>query len=464
MGGLYTDKFAEFTAKTRYEELPREVIDQARLCILDFLGVALAGSNLGLSPLMTEILSREGGEEECSVIGHHRKMPVLNAALLNGVRGHTLDMDDGHRYANAHPAVTVIPAALAVAEKCDATMKDLIESVVAGYEVFVRIARAVNPSHLQRGFHSTGTVGPFGAATACCKLLGLDAKQIESALAIAALQGAGLLQALDSGQMMKPLHPGRAAQAGVLAALLAQGGAQGPDEILEGAKAWFKAYADNVDTKALSEGLGRDFAILGVYFKWHAACRHVHSTLDALVDAVNTHNVALDEIEKIEVGTYPVAYSLTGTQNRVSSELAAKFSIPVSVALMLFYKDAGVDVYSEERLKEPVLQGIADRVSVRADAWRGEVYPAKRGAEVKVYTQRGIFSGKVEIPKGDPENPFSPDELKKKFLNNASKALSPADSMRLADLVTTGDPADRMSNIMALAAFHPSTHLRNPST
>ena len=451
MDGPFTKKLAEFIVETRYEDLPREVIEQARWCILDFLGVTLAGSEVGLAPLMTELLGRSGGEEECTIIGHHRKMPLLNAALLNGVRSHTLDMDDGHRYANAHPAVTVIPAALAVAEKSGASYKDLIVAVVAGYDVFIRIARAVNPSHLQRGFHSTGTLGPFGAAAACGKLLGLDAKQIENALAIAGLQGAGLLQALDSGQMMKPLHPGRAAQAGALAALLAKDGAQGPDEILEGAKGWFKAYADKVDARALHEGLGTRFEILGVYFKMHAACRHVHPTLDALVKTVNTHGVALNEIEKIEVGTYPVAYSLTGQQNRVGSELAAKFSIPVSVALMLFYKEAGVDVYSPERLQEPVLQGIADRVAVRSDAWRADVYPAQRGAEVKVHTPRGVFGAEVEIPKGDPENPFSPEELRVKFLSNASKRLSAADAMKLGDLVTLGASSEPVSRIMELA-------------
>jgi 2-methylcitrate dehydratase PrpD len=450
MSSPLTERFAEFIVETHYEDLPPEVIEQAKRCILDYLGAALAGSELGLAPMMTGLILASGGEEEATVIGLNRKVPVLNAALLNGVRGHTLDMDDGHRYANAHPGVVVTPAALALAERENATIKDLIESMVVGYETMIRIARVMNPSHLRKGFHSTGTVGPFGAAAACGKLLGLSKSQMENGLSIAGLQGSGLLQVLDSGQMMKPLHPARAAQSGVLSALLAQRGAEGPEEILEGAKGYFRAYSDKVNGAQLLEGLGTTFEILGVYFKGHAACRHVHPTLDALMEIVNTYSVGLKEIERIEVGTYPVAYSLTGRHQEGTSELAAKFSIPVSVALMLIHGKAGVDEFSAEHLQDPALRSIAGRVHVTPDEWREEVYPAQRGAEVRVFTPRGIFQGEVVIPKGDPENPFSSDELREKFRGNAGKVLSRDGVSRLENLVMEGRPSDFMREIMLL--------------
>jgi len=432
-----------------YEDLPDEVIYQAKLCLLDFLGVALAGSNVGLAPLLTNLICRAGGTEEATVIGEDTKVPVFQAALLNAVKGHTLDLDDGHRYANAHPAAAIIPAALAVTEMEDVSARDMIVAIVAGYEVFIRIARAINPSHLKRGFHTTGTVGPIGAAAACCKPLGLHKKEIANALSIAGLQGAGLLEVLSSGQMMKPLHPGKAAQAGVLAALMARAGAEGPKEILEGDKGYFSTFSDAVDTSKLFEGLGADFAIQGVYFKIHAACRHIHPSLDALLSIMNSNEISLEDIEEIRVNTYPVAFELTGKQQEVASELGAKFSMRTSIALALLHGNAGIDVYSQECVKDPAVKRIAERTWVAPDEWREKSYPAKRGAKVTVTTKRGTYRNEIEIPRGDPENPFGPEELRDKFRSNAAKLLPRKVALRLEDLIM-GDKAYAVRDMMGL--------------
>lgn len=440
MGSRFTTAFSDFIVGTGYGNLPEPVIERAKLCILDFLGVALAGNQVGLTPLVKRVVCPAGGEEEATVIGEDRGAPAFNAALLNGVSGHSLDMDDGHRFANAHPASAVIPAAFAVAEKENAAGKDLIESVVAGYEIFIRIAKAMNPAHLRRGFHTTGTVGPFGAAAACSKLLRLDRAKVGNALSIAGLQGAGLLEVMASGQMMKPLHPGKAAQAGVLAALLAQLDAEGPEKIFEGDKGFFKAVSDAVDFDKLLGGIGTTYEILGTYFKMHAACRHVHPALDGLSEIMKAHRITVEEVERIDVSTYTVAYNLTGRENRASDELAAKFSIPVSVALMLVHGSAGVDQYSKECVGNPVIQKIADRVFVTVDPARDACYPAKRGAEILVDTKRGKFRWELEIPKGDPENPFAHSELREKFIGNATKAVSRGTALRIEELVM-GDPS-----------------------
>jgi 2-methylcitrate dehydratase PrpD len=433
-------RFAQFISEMRYEDLPDEVIHQAKLCLLDFSGVALAGSNIGLAPLLRDIMFEAGGNKEATVIGEDRKVPVFQAALLNAVKGHALDMDDGHRYANAHPGATVIPAALAVAEKENASATEIIVSIVAGYEIIVRISRTINPSHLKRGFHTTGTVGPFGAAAACCKPMRLGEKEINNALSIAGLQGAGLLEVLASGQMMKPLHPGKAAQAGVLAALMARAGAEGPGEILEGGKGYFSAFSDSVDTTRLTEGLGANFEIMGVYFKIHAACRHIHPSLDALLEIMNFNGIAVEDIEDIRVNTYPVAFKLTGQQQETSSELGAKFSIPTSIALALLHGNAGVDVYSRECVENPAVKRIAERTRVVQDEWRDRYYPAKRSSEVTVTTKRGTYRKEIEIPRGDPENPFTHDELREKFRNNAAKLLPREVVLQLEDLIMGDKP------------------------
>ena len=384
-------RFADFIIRTGYVFLPEDVIHHAKRCILDFLGVALAGSSIGAAALITDVIRNMGGEEEAVIIGDGIRIPALSAALVNGVRGHTLDMDDGHRYANAHLGVAVIPAALAVAEKEDLSGKELVESIVVGYETMIRVATAINPSHLQRGFHTTGTVGPIGAAAACSKLLGLNAEGVKNALSIAGLQGAGLLEVATSGQMMKPLHPGKAAQAGVLSSLLAQKGAEGPDLIFEGEKGFFRAFSDVNALGNFASDLGSNFDIRNTYFKMYAACRHVHPTLDALKTIMEAHEIDLDEIKHIDVSTYSVAYRLTGQKSGAETELAAKFSLPISVGLMLVYGKAGVDQYSLEHIRNPLVQDIADKVTIQVDEARDDVYPEKRGARITIDTTQGVY-------------------------------------------------------------------------
>jgi 2-methylcitrate dehydratase PrpD len=428
---MMRERFATFISKTHYGELPQEVVHQAKRCILDLLGVSIAGSTVGLAPLATDVVCALGGEKEATIIGDGRKIPAFHAAFVNGVRGHTLDMDDGHRYANGHPGVVTIPAALALGERGNVTGKELIEAVVVGYETFVRIATAINPSHLKRGFHTTGTVGPLGAAAACSKLLKLSKREIEHALAIGGLQGAGLLEVLTSGHMMKPLHPGRAAQAGVMASLLAQKGAEGPDLIFEGEKGFFRAFSDGVDVGDLGSDLGSTFEIMNAYFKLHAACRHVHSTLDAVSEIMKGNEIDIDEIEKIDVHTYSVAHQLTGHNREAKTELAAKFSLPVSVGLMLLYGKAGIDEYSPKRMENPAIHNLAKKVNVVVDKKRDDVYPKERSARVRIEAKGMSYAHEVVISRGEPENPASDDELKEKFFPNAARLL-PAE--KVADL------------------------------
>jgi len=429
------ERFAEFISQTNCEDLPKEVVHQAKRCILDLIGVTLAGSNLGLAPLATDFVCSLGGEKEATIIGDGRKIPAFHAAFVNGVRGHTLDMDDGHRYANGHPGVVTIPAAIALAEKGNMTGKELIEAVVVGYETFIRIGTAINPSHLKRGFHTTGTVGPLAAAAACSKLLGLNKVEIENALAIAGLQGAGLLEVLTSGQMMKPLQPGRATQAGLMASLLAQGGAEGPVLIFEGEKGFIRAFSDGVNAGDLGRDLGSNFEIMNTYVKLHAACRHVHSTLDAVGKIMEESEITIDEIEKIDVYTYSVAYQLTGKNREAQTELAAKFSLPVSVGLMLCYGKAGVDQYTPECIANPAVQDLAKRVNVMVDEERDDAYPRERSARVDIETKGASYTHEVVISKGEPENPASDEELKEKFLPNAAKILPMGKAADLYEMI-----------------------------
>jgi 2-methylcitrate dehydratase PrpD len=429
------DAFAEFSVQTRYEKIPSEVIHQAKRCILDFFGVALAGSSVGIAPCMSALFRDMGGTPEATFFGESGKFPALNAALVNAAKGHTLDMDDGHRYANAHPGVPLIPAAVAIAERDNRSGKQLIEGVVVGYETFIHIARAINPKHLERGFHTTGTVGTFGAAAACAKILQLGQKETADAISIAGLQSAGLLEVLKTGQIMKPLHPAKASHAGLLSALLAGKGNKGPDPMFEGNNGFLKAYAGVSASPEITAGLGKQFEITNVYFKLHAACRHVHPALDAIGIIMGKHKVPMEKISSIKVYTYSIANKLTGQIRKVENELEAKFSLPISIGLMLRYGKAGVDQYDMTFIKDKMVQQMADKVEIIVEPERDAIYPKQRGARICIETPDLSFSEDVPVPKGDPENPFSDDELIEKFLFNAKKTMSEKSAMELSDKI-----------------------------
>lgn len=289
----------------------------------------------------------------------------------------------------------------------------------------------MNPSHAQKGFHTTGTVGPFGAAAASSKLLGLGKPEVENALAIAGLQGAGLLEVTTSGQMMKPLHSGKAVQAGVLAALLAQKGGEGPELIFEGEKGFFKAFTDGIDNKPFSN-LGGRFEIMNTYFKLHATCRGTHASIDAALEIINNHGIHPENIKGIEIETFPHAIKLCGHIVHPENVLGAKFSIPFSVAMAIILGDLSADKFTEENIKNESIKELASKVKVSVGKEWERSYPEKRGASATIETYSGqSFSFILPLAKGSPENPASLKDLIKKFQTNVSHILSKEQSNKL---------------------------------
>jgi len=399
---------------------------QSKRCLLDFFGVALAAGKTELMVGVDDILSQMVGSPEATLIGESRRCSVLNATLINAIKGHTLDMDDGHRFANAHPAVVVLPAALALAEKQGLTGRDFIAAMVAGYETFLCTSKNLNPTHLQRGFHTTANVGAFGAAAAGSKILGLEQKQVENALSIAGLCGGGLLEVLSSGQMMKPFQTARASQAGLQSALLAQRGAQGPELIFEGPMGFFKAYAGNEIEPQNFDDLGRQWEIEKVYFKTYSACRHIHSALDAVADLLQQQPLKPEAITGIEVETYTIASRLTNHGAADGSNIAAKFSMPVCIAMMLVFGRLERTLFTKEHILNPLVQSLADKVTVRVSTERDALYPRQRGAKVTIQTDQGHYLCEVTHPRGEPENSLDDDALIEKFSLNARTRISAA--------------------------------------
>ncbi len=217
--------YADFTVNTHYDNLKPEVIQQAKKLILDLIGVSLAGYQLMEFPSMiVGYMASLEGKPEATIIQTKKKFPAVNAAFANAACAHALDMDDGHRFAALHPGTVIIPAAIATAELSGASTKELITGVVVGYEIMIRIGMAINPSSLNRGFHSTGIIGSFGAAAAAANIMGLSRKETIGAFGLAGLQASGLLQVNHDveGAKVKPINPARAATSGLLSCILAQ--------------------------------------------------------------------------------------------------------------------------------------------------------------------------------------------------------------------------------------------------
>ena len=432
-------RFAEYFSRVTFEDLSPEVVHKTKMLTIDLLGVTLAGLKMDFPQMMIDYLAGLEGVQQATLFGSKNKVPAIHAALGNGVSSHALDMDDGYRYGGVHAGVAVIPAALAFGESRNLDGKKFLLAMTMGYEIVNRISKAMNPSHLGRGFHTTGTIGVLGAAAACGVLAGLDKQQMANALSIAALQGAGLLEILNDGAMVKPIHPGKAAMAGVMSVELAMRGAKGPMKALEGEKGLFKAMADGVSTEQLFDGLGSDFYILGQYIKFHAACRHIHPTIDGLLSVMRDKQLKFQDLDTIDITTYPVAVSFCGAKELPDSPEGAKFSLAFSSAMAAYFGDAGEHRYTQDTVTNQEIRALASRISSSTSERWEKAYPRERGAALSIRIKTGeTLTIDVPLPNGEPENPASDDDFIRKFQQNVAD-LNPAGVETLLGIVLNLD-------------------------
>lgn len=430
-------EFAEFGASLRWEALPEEVRQQARLCLLDGLGATLAAAASPTAELGAALARRYGSTPVAGLIGRPERTNSPFAALANGMAVHALEMDDGHRYAvGLHNGCTTVPAALAVAEEENAPLENLLAAMVLGYEVAGRIGTVVNPAHRHMGFHSTGTIGVFGATAAACYLRNLHDERFARALGIAGSASAGVFELLSDGSTSKHFHGGHAAMSGVLAADLAAGGMTGPMSILEGREGFFRVFGRDVDPKATTRGLGERYDILRVFFKLHATCAHIFPVIDAVLDLRGQVEPA-SEVERMVVDTYRAAAILNEPHPRTRS--AAKFSIPYCAAVAWLHGRATDDMFSDRFLHDEALQQLAGRVDTREDAALESNFPRARAVRVEVALRGGRrLEAYVDLPRGMPERPATREELVVKFRSLACPVLGQADARTLEDAVLDG--------------------------
>ena len=442
---MFLQDISKFISNYRYEQATVESINTVKAAFLDFFGVTYRGAHEN-SPVIAfntinEIFQKNDDVGlHASIIGKPNvKTNVLNAAFLNGISAHVLELDDGHRQAQAHLGAVIFPTALALAEAYGLGGKEFFEAVIVGYEVGILFGKLVNPKHRDNGFHTTGTIGTFVSGAVASKLLKLDETQILNALGLCGTQAAGLLESDHAGSMGKVLHIGKANYNGMLSAFLARNGFTGAETIIEGSEGFLKTMvfhdefdSDDYSFDSILEDVGT-VKVRDIYFKKYPFCRHLHSSIDTALKLRTSLGEEYNHIKNVAVKTYDVAADHNNFKPKNIEEL--KQSLPYAVAITLVMGEVTIetlDMLVEYGLfdnystvdKVNSIKNLVNKMIILKDEKLNDLYPNKRPSNVIIKLdesfRNGVFQNITFIPKGDFENPYDLSELIDKF-----KSLNP---------------------------------------
>jgi 2-methylcitrate dehydratase PrpD len=425
-----TRTVVQFSHALTHKDLNDEVMEQGKRLLLDYLGVAIAGSQTESSQVVYRMLAHSTSTGPCSVIGTALQTSAEYAALGNGTSAHGVELDDTHQAGSIHLGVVMFSTAIAVSELLpEIDTNRFFPAVVAGYEIAARLGVAVQPRyHYELGFHPTATCGVFGAAITASKLLQLSEKQMLSAVGIAGSMAAGSLEFLAEGAWTKRLHPGLAAQNGILAARLAAEGFRGPGTILEGRDGFLSAYSKRPKPELVTQDLGQTFEILKTAIKPHACCRYMQAPIDGLIELATAHDIHPEQIERVEVAVLEAGWPLVCEPRKrkysPSNQVDAQFSMPYGAAVALTDRAAGLDQFTGDSLHAPQIKSLMGKVVLEKDMRIEQNFPVEWPARVEIHLTNGKqFEKFVRFPKGDPENPLNWEELSIKFRSLATRAL-----------------------------------------
>ncbi len=456
-GSGATARLGAWTSNLRYEAIPPEVIEHAKRCLLDALGCALYGSTQPWGRIAAEVAVELSGGGPASLWGQAGTASPADAALVNGTATHGFEIDDIHVRSLMHPGAIAIPAALALAESRGTDGRRLLAGIVAGYEVGLRAGICAGIPHCMRGFHPTGTAGCPGAAAAAAQVTGLTPEQSIHAIAIASTQAAGLYSAVRTGAMTKRMHAGRAAQSGVMGALMAERGFTGSPDALEASYGGFMStLSEGQDLAPFVESLGREWETAHTGFKAYAACASAHTIVDAL-DAMMKQGLSRENLERLTIGMSEVGVNNVGWEYRPTSVVGAQMNGYYTAAVKLHDGEAFIDQYREDRIADKAVLDLIPRIAIRHDPDLDAGGAAKRHAvKVRAESVDGrVWDQYVEQRKGSPQHPLGRAELEAKFRRTAGAALAPATVERLIDVIFSIERAD---DVRALASL-----LRRPA-
>ncbi len=410
-----TRTLARYLVNSRWADIPERVRHEACRAVLNWLGCAVGSCRHETVECALAAVQPFCGPPQAAVLGRGERVDILHAALVNGISSHVLDFDDTHARA-IHPSAPVLPALFAFAEWRKVSGADLVHAFVLGVEAEERVGLSVFPEHYRAGWHITGTAGVFGSAAATGKLLGLDERQMAWALGIAATQAAGLQEMF--GSMCKSLHPGRAAQNGLTAALLAAKNFTSSERAIEAPRGFARVLSTKFDPEVITTGLGERFELLSNMYKPYACGLVVHAAIDGCIELVREHRLTPDAIEAVELTVSPLVLDLTGNK-APQTGLEGKFSVYHAVSAAIIHGAAGEAQFSEACVRDPRVVAVRNRVSAKVDPAIG-----RTEARVTIRTRDGrVFNRHVEHALGTLARPMSDADLEAKFRGLAGEVL-----------------------------------------
>ena len=439
-----TRRLAAYVVASKHSDIPAPVRKEAQRTLLNWMGCAVGGSRHETLDAAIGALAPFSGPPQATVLGRTERMDVLHAALMNGISSHVFDFDDTHLKTVIHPAGPVASAILALSEHRAVAGTEFLNALVVGVEVECRIGNAVYPAHYDRGWHITGTVGPFGAAAACGRLLGLNEQQMVWALGLAAARPVGLREMF--GSMTKSFHPGRAAQNGLTAALLASRNFTSSDVGIEGKNGWANVLSTTRDYAQITDKLGQTYEISLNTYKPYACGIVIHPTIDACVQLRNEHHLEANQIERIDLGVHPLVLELTG-KKEPRTGLEGKFSVYFAAALAIVRGSAGMRDFSDENVRDPQIVALRDRVTATID-------PAIKEEQVRarvVLKDGRTLEKRIEHVIGSLERPLGDGDLEAKFTALVDGILPAAQARTLIDRCWKIETLPRAGDLAAAA-------------
>lgn len=413
-----TEPLSSFVADLTYTDLPEDVRSRAGLVLADTIGAIIGGSTTQPVRSLQEVYADQYTGPS-TVLGTDSSVPILRAALLNGIAGTVLELDEGHKQAAGHPAIHVLPPLLAFAEADGGDGKSFITAFVAGYEAAVRVAQATNP--LAEGYHPHGVWGVIGAAAALANYTKMDTQSVTTALDIAANHAQHTrFEAALEGATVRDTYAGMSGPDAILAVDQARSGFTG---LKQGVARHLEGASKNGFGTIPTESLGDQWELTEGYFKLHAACRYTHPALDAIDELTSRYSVDAESITEVSVETYLAAASLDDPEPQ--TRLGAKFSIPFALASRIVHRHSGKEAFEPDALRPEVYE-LARRISVESTAAFTAAAPDARSARVTVKTSETCYSTTIEQARGGAERPFNKRQLREKFQSLVEPALGTA--------------------------------------
>lgn len=455
-----THELVDFVTGTAYADLPAETIEIAKRCIVDGIACMMAGSAEPASGILRDLAAEIGGVGQARTLGKDSMMvPVHLAAQINGMSGHALDYDDtalseeADRSVLIHPTMQPLCACFALGEQLGVSAEKFLTAFILGFEVQVKIAEAINAEHFTggRGFHTSGTIGIFGATVAACKLLDLDYGRIAHAMGIAATMSAGV--GANHGTMSKPLNMSRAAENGVTAARFAARGMTGPKNALEAGRGFFEAFGGGCGPEKIIGRMGNPWAIVypGTSIKPYPSGVVGHPAMDAMKKLVEKHDIKPEDVESIEVRTG--ANVIAPGPLRIphaNNELEARFCVAFQMAAIVLRRKAGLAEFSDEFVRSPECQKMQKRVSAELDP---EIVAMGKGRIVaritlKTGDGRTCFEESDRFYRGGPKNPLTWEEVSEKFRDAARGVLDDESMEAFLSLARDFETLPNLNDIM----------------